>query len=103
MEPRTQPPAPVASEVDDEAEYKTAWKEFDPSLNGSITAAQFRQLMAGMGETVTDAEVDEIINSVDDEDKISCELPSILKKPFGLTCDSKRQGFCPICEESSYG
>lgn len=86
VEKKAAPPAPVAApvltstvppasapEVDSEAEYKSAWKEFDPSLNGSITAAQFRQAMAGLGETVTDGEVDEIINSVDGEDKISCE------------------------------
>ncbi len=61
-------------ETDTEADFKAAWKEFDPSLKGSISAAQFRQVMAGLGENVTDAEVDEIINSVDGEDKISCKL-----------------------------
>lgn len=66
-------PAPVA-EGDTEAEYQAAWKEFDPSLKGSITAAQFRQLMAGLGENVSDAEVDELIGTVDAEDKISCKL-----------------------------
>ena len=71
------PPATApAAETDPEAEYKTAWKEFDASLQGSITAAQFRQVMVGMGESVTDAEVDEIVNSVDGKDKISCELLS---------------------------
>ena len=40
-------PAEVA-EIDVEEEYKTAWKEFDPSLQGSISAAQFRQVMAGL-------------------------------------------------------
>ena len=75
--PHAPPSAPVASsapELDSEPEYQTAWKQFDPSLNGSITSAQFRQLMAEIGENVTDAEVDEIINSVDGDDKISCEL-----------------------------
>lgn len=70
--------APTA-ETDSEAEYKTAWKEFDASLQGSITAAQFRQVMAGLGETVTDADVDEVTNSVDGDDKISCELFSLLR------------------------
>ena len=68
----------VVPEIDAEAEYKTAWKEFDPSLQGSISAAQFRQVMAGLGETVSDAEVDEIVNSVDGEGKISCEFVSFL-------------------------
>jgi calmodulin len=59
---------------DSEADYEAAWKEFDPSLKSSITAAQFRQLMAGLGENVTDAEVDELIGTVDAEDKISCKF-----------------------------
>lgn len=81
MTGRPMAPAPAVErtpEIDAEAEYKTAWKEFDPSLQGSITAAQFRQVMAGLGETVTDAEVDEIINSVDGEDKINCKLNPFL-------------------------
>jgi hypothetical protein len=69
----TSTPAPN-NEGDTEADYEAAWKEFDPSLKGSITAAQFRQLMAGLGENVTDAEVDELIGTVDAEDKISCKL-----------------------------
>ncbi|KAL3419481.1 calmodulin [Phlyctema vagabunda] len=65
-------PKPAAeAPVDAEAEYKSAWKEFDPSLQGSITASQLRQVVAGLGMTVSDAEVDEIINSVDGEDRIS--------------------------------
>ncbi len=63
---------PVVTE-DSEADYKKAWSEFDHSLQGSITASQFRQVLANLGESVTDVEVDGIINSVDDEDKISCE------------------------------
>ena len=68
-------PAPAAAVAgDSEADYEAAWKEFDPSLKGSITAAQFRQLMAGLGENVTDTEVDGLIVSVDAEDKISCKF-----------------------------
>ena len=69
----TPAPAPAAT-GDSEADYEAAWKEFDPSLKSSITAAQFRQLMAGLGENVTDAEVDELIGTVDATDKISCKL-----------------------------
>jgi len=77
--PAASAPAPVPAPVpaatgDNEADYEAAWKEFDPSLKSSITAAQFRQLMAGMGENVTDAEVDELIGTVDAADKISCKL-----------------------------
>ena len=77
-EPNPVAGAPIA-EGDTEAEYEAAWKEFDPSLKGSITAAQFRQLMAGLGENVTDAEVDELIGTVDAEDKISCKFSLRLK------------------------
>jgi hypothetical protein len=39
-----------------EIDFKDAWEEFDPSLHGSITASQFRQLMAGPGERASGAE-----------------------------------------------
>ncbi|KAK8078962.1 calmodulin [Apiospora phragmitis] len=42
-----------------------------PSGNGSITQAQFRQLMANLAEPVTDVEVDKLVNNVDGEGKIS--------------------------------
>ncbi|KAM3075315.1 hypothetical protein ACMFMG_007245 [Clarireedia jacksonii] len=65
-------PIPVSSELgDSEEDWKAAWKEFDHSLNGSITAAQLRQVVANLGETISDVEVDGIIKSVDAEDKIS--------------------------------
>jgi hypothetical protein len=71
----TPTPTPAAAVVgDSEADYEAAWKQFDHSLKGSITAAQFRQLMAGLGENVTDAEVDELIGTVDAADKISCKF-----------------------------
>lgn len=63
---------------DDEAEYAKAWKQYEPSLNSSITQSQFRQLMAGLGEPVTDVEIDQLVNNVDGEGKISCELGSKL-------------------------
>lgn len=63
---------------DDDAEYANAWKQFEPSLNGSITQSQFRQLMAGLGESVSDAEVDQLINNVDGEGKLSCEFESMV-------------------------
>ncbi|KAI2603558.1 uncharacterized protein GGS25DRAFT_526599 [Hypoxylon fragiforme] len=56
---------------DDEVEYAKAWKQYEPSLNSSITQSQFRQLMAGLGEPVTDVEIDQLVNNVDGEGKIS--------------------------------
>lgn len=79
--------SPELPEVDSEADYASAWKEFDPSLKSSITAAQFRQVMAALGENVSDAEVEELMNSVDGEGKISC-------KSFPAFCDSRKQSEC---------
>lgn len=65
-----QPYPPVHEQ--ENAEYAKAWKQFEPSLNGSITQAQFRQLMADLAEPVSDSEVESLINNVDGEGKISC-------------------------------
>lgn len=83
-EPTAPAPAPVPTQAaavagDSEADYEAAWKEFDPNLKSSITTAQFRQLMAGLGENVTDAEVDELIGTVDAEDKISCKFSFLFR------------------------
>ena len=58
---------------DEDAQYENAWKKFEPSLNGSVTPSQFRQLMAELGELVNDAEVESLINNVDGEGKLSCK------------------------------
>lgn len=72
-------PIPVSSEFEDLEEWKSAWKEFDHSLKGSITAAQLRQVIGNLGETISDAEIDDVImKSVDAEDKISCKHSSNL-------------------------
>ncbi|KAF7933870.1 uncharacterized protein EAE98_003579 [Botrytis deweyae] len=63
---------PVSSAEDPEEEWKSAWKEHDHSLKGSITAAQLRQVLGNLGEIISDAEIDNVImKSVDAEDKIS--------------------------------
>ncbi|GAP88902.2 putative calmodulin protein [Rosellinia necatrix] len=64
-----QPFPPVGQ--DDEEQYARAWKAYEPSLNGSITASQFRQLMAELGEPVSDGEVEQLINNIDGEGKLS--------------------------------
>lgn len=65
-------PYPPPSQ-DNEEEFARAWKEYEASLRGSITAGQFRQLMAGLGEPVSDEEVEQLINNIDGEGKLSCE------------------------------
>ncbi|ESZ92392.1 2-methylcitrate dehydratase-like protein [Sclerotinia borealis F-4128] len=66
-------PIPVSSELDDpEEEWKSAWREFDHSLKSSVTSAQLRQILGNLGETISDAEIDNVImKSVDAEEKIS--------------------------------
>jgi Ca2+-binding EF-hand superfamily protein len=59
-------------EQDQEDEYTSAWKQYELSLSGFITASQFRQLMAGLGEPVSDGEIEQLINTVDGEGKLSC-------------------------------
>ncbi|KAI5863667.1 EF-hand [Durotheca rogersii] len=56
---------------DEDEDYARAWKKYEPSLNGSITQSQFRQLVADLGDSVTDVEVEKLVNSVDGEGKIS--------------------------------
>ncbi|KAI3320479.1 EF-hand [Xylariaceae sp. AK1471] len=58
-------------EQNQEEEYASAWKKYEPSLNGSITASQLRQLMAELGEPVSDGEVEQLINNIDGEGKLS--------------------------------
>lgn len=67
-------PYPPQEPQDEDVEYAKAWKQFEPSLNGSITQSQFRQLMDGLADPVSDAEIDQLVNNVDGEGKISCEL-----------------------------
>lgn len=83
------PPAQARGEADQDAEYSKAWAEFEPSLNGSITQSQFRQLMDGLAEPVSDAEIDQLVNNVDGEGKISCEY-SFSHFQHLCTCRSDR-------------
>lgn len=73
---------PPPSQIQDDEEYANAWRQYDHSLNGSITASQFRQLMVGLGEPVSDGEVKELFNHVDGEGKMSCECLYIITATF---------------------
>lgn len=63
------------STTDTEAEIKAAFDVFDSDKCGYIKAEELKGVMSSIGENLTDAEVDEMINLVDtDKDgKISCE------------------------------
>lgn len=85
--PTEEPAQPLSPEIDTEADYKSAFQTFSPSLNGSITTAQFRQAMADLGETVTDAELEEVMENIDGDEKISCEkLTHIIPSSSTSSC-----------------
>lgn len=67
---------PMSPEVDPEADYKAAFQTFAP-LNGSITTAQLRQAMADLGETVSDAEIETVMENIDGDEKITCKEKSL--------------------------
>ncbi len=48
-----------------EEEIKEAFKVFDKDGNGFISAAELHHVMTNLGEKLTDAEVDEMINEAD--------------------------------------
>ena len=66
---------------DEDEPYASAWKQFEPSLDGSITTSQFRQLLADLGESVSDNEVEQLLNSVDGEGKVTCRSKPRLLLP----------------------
>lgn len=78
--PHIQVSAPSESDDDaQEARLEAAWKSVEPSLEGSLSAAQLRQVMEGLGDEVSEAEVQVAMGSVGEsgkEGRISCEFSS---------------------------
>lgn len=58
---------------DVEEEMRESFKIFDKDGNGTIDAAELRQAMKSLGETMTDEEVDEMIKvaDVDSDGKVN--------------------------------
>lgn len=52
-------------ETDIEEEMKEAFKVFDKDGDGFITASELRQVMANLGENLTDTEVADMIREAD--------------------------------------
>ena len=48
-----------------EQDMLEAFKVFDADGNGYITAAELRRVMTGIGETLTDAEVNDMLRAAD--------------------------------------
>ena len=46
-----------------EEQLVEAFKVFDPTNSGRVTTARFREIVTGLGDALTEAEVDEIIKS----------------------------------------
>ena len=53
------------SEYTKKKEYIDAFKAFDKNGDGSISAAELRQVMSSMGEQLTDREIDRMIKEAD--------------------------------------
>jgi calmodulin len=51
--------------TDSEEEIRQAFKVFDRDNNGYISASELRHVMATVGESLTDEEVDEMIREAD--------------------------------------
>ena len=54
-----------AKGVDIEEELREAFKLFDKDGNGFINAAELKHVMAGLGEKLTDEEIDEMVKAAD--------------------------------------
>ena len=48
-----------------DTELKEAFKVFDQDGNGFITPSELRQVMANLGEALTDEEIDQMIKEAD--------------------------------------
>ncbi|KAF4634399.1 hypothetical protein G7Y89_g3712 [Cudoniella acicularis] len=57
--------ASKSKDVDPEEELRAAFNVFDRDHNGVISAAELREVMISLGETLTPAELDEIMREVD--------------------------------------
>ena len=77
----------TVKEGDTEQELRNAFLVFDKDNNGTISAAELRQVLASLGENLTDEELDEMLKLADvngDGDidcKHSCSTTSFLSPP----------------------
>lgn len=59
-----------SKEAGTSAEFNEAFKTFDREGQGFISAAELRHCLSGMGDRLTDAEVDEILKSTNTEEDL---------------------------------
>ena len=64
--------------------YKDTWKEIDPSLKGSITPTELKQVAARIGLVVTDSDVEEMVDPANAEGLVSCECPNTARYLTGF-------------------
>ncbi|KAF8859290.1 BC4, calmodulin [Acephala macrosclerotiorum] len=65
--------------LDTESELKAAFAVFDKDNDGVISAAELRDVMASIGENLTDAEVDEVMKEVDQDGNGSIDFEEFLQ------------------------
>ena len=63
-------------EPDAEEEMRQAFNVFDHNNSGSISAAELRQVMHSLDETLTDDQIDEMMKEADlnGDGRIDCQL-----------------------------
>ncbi|CZR64427.1 probable calmodulin [Phialocephala subalpina] len=67
------------SDANLEAELKAAFAVFDKDNDGVISAKELREVMASIGEKLTDAEVEEVMREVDRDGNGSIDFEEFLQ------------------------
>lgn len=72
---------------DAEEELKNAFKVFDRDGSGTISAEELRHVLTSLGENMTAAEIDEMIQMADKDGdgSIDCEITLISFPPLSLS------------------
>ena len=74
---RAPPPEPAdKSDAIIDLACKSAWKEVDPNLEGKLSAEQFKKVMGALGQSLSEAELEEAVRG----DGISCEYSNVSGK-----------------------
>ncbi|KAF9028903.1 EF-hand [Hymenopellis radicata] len=70
-------------DLDSEEEIRQAFMVFDKDKNGTISASELKQVMAGLGEHLTDAELDAMIKEADADNNGVIDYAEFLKMMRG--------------------
>jgi hypothetical protein len=71
---------------------KASFRGFDADGNGSIDSAELKHVMLDLGEKVTDADVDELIRSVDEDGSNTIEFSEFVRVMHNLRSGKAARG-----------